>query len=314
MQNRERCHRIHEYPSHDIRPVRLATHPSSLTLPGWPRGSSCSASSGILATASRLRWCGGPMARSSRCPGCSTSWRPGSTAPATRRRSRSLVSDDFGRPLNADQVRYVITAKLLPLGILATNGAPRTLPRANPLLALRARGTLLPERAANAVGMFFRPLFRWPVIVAVLVSVAAMDYWVFAVHGLTAGAQQVLRDPVGVVVVFALSCRLRPIPRVRARGGLPLRRRAVGQDRRRDLPGLAVVLHQRHRLVSAQPRRQAAHRPRRPVLRPDLHPGPGGSLRGHLVRDPAPRHRHYTLRDAGATVPVRSLRRLLHSQ
>ena len=225
-----------------------------------------------------------------------------------------LVSDDLGRPLNADQVRYVITAKLLPLGILATNGAPRTLPRANPLLALRARGTLLPERAANAVGMFFRPLFRWPVIVAVLVSVAAMDYWVFAVHGLTAGAQQVLRDPVGVVVVFALSVGLRPIPRVRARGGLPLRRRAVGQDRRRDLPGLAVVLHQRHRLVPAQPRRPAAHRPRRPVLRPDLHPGPGGSLRGHLVRDPAPRHRHYTLGDAGATAPVRSLRRLLHSQ
>ena len=32
-----------------------------------------------------------------------------------------LVSDDLGRPLNADQVRYVITAKLLPLGILATN-------------------------------------------------------------------------------------------------------------------------------------------------------------------------------------------------
>jgi putative peptide zinc metalloprotease protein len=116
-----------------------------------------------------------------------------------------LVSDDLGRPLNADQVRYLISAKLLPLGIVATNGAPRTLPRANPLLALRARGTLLPERAANAVGTFFRPLFRWPVILAVLVSVAAMDYWVFAVHGLTAGAQQVLRDPVDVVVVFALS-------------------------------------------------------------------------------------------------------------
>ena len=196
VQNREHCHTTREHPSHGARPPR-ATHPSSLTLPGWPRGSSCSASSGIPATASRRRWCGGPMARSSRCPGCCTSWRPGSTAPATRRRIAALVSDDLGRPLNADQVRYLITAKLLPLGIVATNGAPRTLPRANPLLALRARGTLLPERAANAVGTFFRPLFRWPVIVAVLVSVAAMDYWVFAVHGLTAGAQQVLRDPVG---------------------------------------------------------------------------------------------------------------------
>ena len=145
------------------------------------------------------------MARSSRCPGCSTSWRRRIDGSRDAPAIAELVSDDLGRPLNADQVRYLITAKLLPLGILATNGAPRTLPRANPLLALRARGTLLPERAANAVGMFFRPLFRWPVIVAVLVSVAAMDYWVFAVHGLTAGAQQVLRDPVDVVVVFALS-------------------------------------------------------------------------------------------------------------
>jgi putative peptide zinc metalloprotease protein len=116
-----------------------------------------------------------------------------------------LISDDLGRSLTADQVRYLITAKLLPLGIVASEGAPRTLPRANPLLALRARGTLLPERAANAVGTFFRPLFRWPVVVAVIASVVAVDYWIFAVHGLTAGAQQVLRDPVDVIVVVALS-------------------------------------------------------------------------------------------------------------
>jgi putative peptide zinc metalloprotease protein len=73
------------------------------------------------------------------------------------------------------------------------------------LLALRARGTLLPERAANAVGACFRPLFRWPVVVAVLVCVAAVDYWVFADHGLTAAAQQVLRDPRDVIIVFVLS-------------------------------------------------------------------------------------------------------------
>jgi putative peptide zinc metalloprotease protein len=116
-----------------------------------------------------------------------------------------LVSDDLGRSLTADQVRYLITAKLLPLGIVASEGVPRTLPKANPLLALRARGTLLPESAANAVGTFFRPLFRWPVIVAVVASVAAVDYWIFAAHGLTAGAQQVLRNPVDVIVVVALA-------------------------------------------------------------------------------------------------------------
>ena len=61
-----------------------------------------------------------------------------------------LVSEDLGRSLTADQVRYLITAKLLPLGVVAAEGAPAAAPKANPLLALRARGTLLPERAVIA--------------------------------------------------------------------------------------------------------------------------------------------------------------------
>ena len=117
-----------------------------------------------------------------------------------------LVSGDLGRSLTADQVRYLITAKLLPLGILATEDAPATPPpKANPLLALRARGTLLPERAANAAGTLLRPLFRWPVVVAVAVAVLAVDYWLFAVHGLGGGLRQVLRNPVDLLIVLGLS-------------------------------------------------------------------------------------------------------------
>src|SRR5271155_1079250 len=56
-----------------------------------------------------------------------------------------LASADLGRSLGPDQVRYVITAKLLPLGLIAGPGAPAAPPTASPLLALRARGTLLPE-------------------------------------------------------------------------------------------------------------------------------------------------------------------------
>jgi putative peptide zinc metalloprotease protein len=116
-----------------------------------------------------------------------------------------LVSADLGRSLTADQVRYLITAKLLPLGIAAVEGAPAAAPKANPLLALRARGTLLPERAANAAGALLTPLFRWPAVVAVVVSVAAVDWWLFAVHGLGGGARQVERDPAGLLVVLGLS-------------------------------------------------------------------------------------------------------------
>ena len=116
-----------------------------------------------------------------------------------------LASADLGRSLTADQVRYLVTAKLLPLGIVAAEGAPTAAPKANPLLALRARGTLLPERAANAAGALLTPLFRWPVVVAVAVSVTAVDCWLFAVHGLAGGVRQVEHDPVDLLVVLALS-------------------------------------------------------------------------------------------------------------
>src|SRR3984957_2479028 len=116
-----------------------------------------------------------------------------------------LVSEDLSRTLSAEQVRYLVMAKLLPLGVVADEAAPPTPPTANPLLALRARGTLLPERAANAAGVLLRPLFHGPVVVAVVGCVLAVDYWLFAVHGLGGGIRQVLRDPVDLLVVLGLT-------------------------------------------------------------------------------------------------------------
>jgi putative peptide zinc metalloprotease protein len=116
----------------------------------------------------------------------------------------AMVSADLGRMLTADQVGYLITAKLMPLGIVAAGEAPATPPVANPLLALRARGTLLPERAANATGALLRPLFHWPVIVSVAAAVLATDWWLVAVHGLGGGIRQVLGDPVDLLIVAGL--------------------------------------------------------------------------------------------------------------
>jgi putative peptide zinc metalloprotease protein len=116
-----------------------------------------------------------------------------------------LVSEDLGRSLDAGQVRHLITTKLLPLGIVAGEGAPAAPPKANPLLALRARTTLLPARAANAVGVLLRPLFRPLIVVAVVGSVLAVDGWLFASHGLGGGLRQVLRDPVDLLIVAGLS-------------------------------------------------------------------------------------------------------------
>jgi putative peptide zinc metalloprotease protein len=116
-----------------------------------------------------------------------------------------LVSSDLGRSLTADQVRHLVTTKLQPLGIIATQGTAAAPPRARPLLALRARGTLLPERAANAVAVLLRPLFRWPVVVAVTVSLVGIDCWLFASHALGAGLQDILSNPIGLLAVLCLS-------------------------------------------------------------------------------------------------------------
>ncbi|HTT53260.1 MAG TPA: hypothetical protein VMH35_17835 [Streptosporangiaceae bacterium] len=117
----------------------------------------------------------------------------------------ALVSDDLGRELNADQVRHLIAARLVPLGVVGRPGVPATAPKANPLLALRARGTLLPEPVANLAGTLLRPLFRQPLVIAVVASVLALDYWLFAIHGLGGGLEQVLRDPVDLLIVAGLT-------------------------------------------------------------------------------------------------------------
>jgi len=129
----------------------------------------------------------------------------GPTAPPTRPSSLSWSAPTSAGSLTAGQVRCLIAAKLLPLGIVADPGAPAAPPTANPLLALRARGTLLPERAANAAGALLRPLFRWPVVVAVAAAVLATDWWLVAAHGLGTGLRQHLMtaavDAVGAAVV-----------------------------------------------------------------------------------------------------------------
>ena len=56
----------------------------------------------------------------------------------------------------------------------------------------------------NVAGALLRPLFGAPVIVAVVGCVLAVDYWLFAVHGLSGGIQQVLRDPVDLLIALGL--------------------------------------------------------------------------------------------------------------
>jgi putative peptide zinc metalloprotease protein len=97
------------------------------------------------------------------------------------------ISADLGRHVSAENVCYSVGHKLQPSGLVAGTGAASAhQPRARPLLALRFRTKLLPERAHRGVTLALRPLFWPPVVVTVLVALFGPDVWLFATRGTAA--------------------------------------------------------------------------------------------------------------------------------
>jgi putative peptide zinc metalloprotease protein len=132
------------------------------------------------------------------------------------------VSAEYGRTLDAEGVQFLVTAKLRPMGIAAeapagppSFGLPvanapvtttptartdvpppaRTLPRANPLLALRFRGTLLPAGVTRTLARLLAPLFFGPVVALGLLAVVVADVWLLQRASLAGAVDSVLVDP-----------------------------------------------------------------------------------------------------------------------
>ena len=115
------------------------------------------------------------------------------------------VSEDIGRKVSRENVRFLVEKKLRPIGVLAApDGSSPKLERADPMLALKFRAALIPERAVRAVTTIFRPLFFPPVIVPVLAGIVAFDIWLFFVHGVAQSARVLLYNPVLLLIVVAM--------------------------------------------------------------------------------------------------------------
>ena len=117
------------------------------------------------------------------------------------------VSAKFGRRVSADNVRFLVEEKLRPLGVLAEpDGADTELKRAAPALALKFRVPILPQRVVQSLTVVFWPLFFTPVVVAALVGLLALDFWLFFVHGLAQSITETIHQPglflAGYVVAF----------------------------------------------------------------------------------------------------------------
>ena len=118
------------------------------------------------------------------------------------------VSVEFGRTVSAGNVEYLLETKLTPLGLVAGGEGTTQPATARPdaaLLALRLRGTLIPEARVQVVARLFRPLFLPPVVAVVLGLLVAADVWLVRSGGLLAAFRDVLARPLLLLVLVGLS-------------------------------------------------------------------------------------------------------------
>jgi putative peptide zinc metalloprotease protein len=96
-------------------------------------------------------------------------------------RSAEQVADDvsraYGRTLTTDGLAHLVTTRLEPLGLVVPDEAPdpTRAVRARPLLALTAKGTLLPAHLVDRVAAWLAPLFWGPAVVLALVGLVVAD-------------------------------------------------------------------------------------------------------------------------------------------
>jgi putative peptide zinc metalloprotease protein len=115
-----------------------------------------------------------------------------------------LVTAQAGRRLTAEGVEYLLDQKLRPLGLLESQAAGRGPPRARPLLALRARRRLIPERAVNSIAGPLGFLFRPAAIAGVLIALGVVDYAVLVREGVGHSILALAQTPAYLFVVLAL--------------------------------------------------------------------------------------------------------------
>lgn len=88
------------------------------------------------------------------------------------------VSAEVGRTLGAEQVSYLLDQRLRPVGVLAADdgGSGGTAkPRPDPLLSLRFRVAVVPERTAWVIAGIFQSFFLRPVMFAALALFVILD-------------------------------------------------------------------------------------------------------------------------------------------
>ncbi|HEX4686287.1 MAG TPA: MinD/ParA family protein [Nocardioides sp.] len=113
------------------------------------------------------------------------------------------ISMDFGRRLSPDGLRHLVETRLIPLGLVSKAGdEPPPAPRANPLLSLTFRGTLLPASAVRSLSRGLTWWFLPPVVVVVLAGFVAMDIALVLRGDLLSAFEALVATPVMLLLIL----------------------------------------------------------------------------------------------------------------
>jgi putative peptide zinc metalloprotease protein len=116
-----------------------------------------------------------------------------------------LVSERLGRRVDQDGVRFLLDERLRPAGLVLAPGQTWTpVPRARPMLSLVARAALVPRRTVRALARAVAPLFRAPVVLAVLLALGAVDVWILGILGVAGSLEHAVRAPATLLIVAGL--------------------------------------------------------------------------------------------------------------
>jgi putative peptide zinc metalloprotease protein len=119
-----------------------------------------------------------------------------------------VLSAEFGKVVQAEQVAFLVDNRLRPAGIVAADPGdeqartePKMKLKADPLLALKFRVGVVPERVVWRIAGVFAPMFWPPVILALLAGFVGLDVVIIAQGGL----RQIVPSAVALVYQPALT-------------------------------------------------------------------------------------------------------------
>jgi putative peptide zinc metalloprotease protein len=113
------------------------------------------------------------------------------------------LSHRIQRGVTDEMAEMLIDEQLRPLGIVAGLGGDEPqLQKLDPLLALKFRARVVPERVSRAITTIFRPLFHAPVVAAVVLGFVALLVWLLGIHGISQSLRHLIYQPVLVLMLL----------------------------------------------------------------------------------------------------------------